>query len=131
MIDLVRMIGTGVTAGLIVLLFSNRFAIAREHASKRADFRSYVELFRQECENNRMTLTALAFHFARKHVPQFESKVQEVRHHIRTRHLTRFDDACAAFKRVNPMEGPGNDEWNDKALKTLLSILKELHDCAG
>ena len=123
-----QLIGAGVVAGFVVLLFDHRLAIARERNAKREQFRSNIELLTRKLEGT--LIRDLAFDAAGdfRNIKQFEMYVSDVRPHIRDRKKVRFDDAYAAYKSTR-FGAIGDLEKNaeaEKAKAKLVSLLNEI-----
>jgi hypothetical protein len=129
---LLQLIGAGIVAGFIVLLFNHRLSIARDKDAKRKQFRSDIELLTRKLEGT--LIRDLAFDAAGdfKQIKQLEMFVLDVRPHIRDRKIGKFDDACAAYKntRFGAIGTLENNAEAEKAKAKLISLLDEIKECA-
>ena len=131
-----RGIGVGAVGGLIVMVLGNRIRGSSEAALKRKRFRSFLELLSRKIEAK--AASDFVHSHELKEIAKLEAEVLEVRHHIQSRLIGRFDNAFSRYKAAgfDGWAGPdqnrqqARDTKNEKSKAELISNLDELFRCA-
>jgi hypothetical protein len=97
--------------------FSAQSQLRREH------FYSFIELRLNKIRNGAVGVGAFFFDERQEDFAAFNKEVLDVRPHISKFQRSRFDEACAAYKNINPSV---MEEKNAKAKEQAISCLGEI-----
>ena len=117
-------------------LVGHYLSIGRDSNAKRARFRSYIEVLRRKLDTKEVD--EFVFDHTTRQIPELEKEALEVRHCIRKRLVSRFDDALRRYRAVSfdQWSGPdrerqqARDSANQRAKNDLLFCIDEISKCA-